>query len=327
MPNILQKHPPTHKNRCKQYFIECTIKLQLEYQHLAQHFSPIINITHPQHENISISYPYLSRYIHNNQHHPPPRILYALITTISPIIETCNHILSQTPEPDWTTTLLERMASLQNPPERHITTMHPYTKFIQTNQHLINPPNTIHKELYSFIQQNNTPLTLQLMNEKFPYLPEKLLREALKCKEPLHEYSHPPPLPNIPTPGPQANHTTNHNTHIITWNASSLNTALPNLHQLIENTPNNPAIITIQETKLTATKSTKYIQNLFPQYKLIFNNTHALTRCIQQRLPYAPARGGLLTLINKRYAYPGNITKIPTPTAISPYLQIIEINN
>ena len=44
-------------------------------------------------------------------------------------------------------------------------------------------------------------------------------------------------------------------------------------------------------------------------------------------MPYTPARGGLLTLINKRYAYPGNITKIPTPAEISPYLQIIEINN
>ena len=48
---------------------------------------------------------------------------------------------------------------------------------------------------------------------------------------------------------------------------------------------------------------------------------------MQQRMPYTPARGGLLTLINQKYAYPGNITKIPTPAEISPYLQIIEINN
>ena len=44
-------------------------------------------------------------------------------------------------------------------------------------------------------------------------------------------------------------------------------------------------------------------------------------------MPYSPTRGGLLTLINKEYAYPGNISKIPTPTEISPYIQIIEINN
>jgi hypothetical protein len=44
-------------------------------------------------------------------------------------------------------------------------------------------------------------------------------------------------------------------------------------------------------------------------------------------LPYTPSRGGLLTLILHKYAFPGNITKIPTPARISPYLQIININN
>jgi exonuclease III len=105
------------------------------------------------------------------------------------------------------------------------------------------------------------------------------------------------------------------------------NPTKPTPTHIQHNTTNKPAIITIQETKLTATKSTKYIQNIFPQHKLIFNNTHALTRCIQQRMPYTPARGGLLTLIDQKYAYPGNITKIPTPAAIFPYLQIIEIKN
>ena len=71
MPNILQTHPPTHRNRCKNYFIECTIKLQPEYQHLAKQFSPIINITHPNHQDATNKYPYLSSYIHRNQHHPP----------------------------------------------------------------------------------------------------------------------------------------------------------------------------------------------------------------------------------------------------------------
>jgi hypothetical protein len=97
MPNILQTHPSTHRNKCKIYFIECTIKLQPEYQHLAKQFSPIIKLTHPKHQDTITAYPYLSRYIYRNQHHPPPHILYALITTISPIIETCNHLLIQTP--------------------------------------------------------------------------------------------------------------------------------------------------------------------------------------------------------------------------------------
>jgi hypothetical protein len=118
-------------------------------------FSPIIKLTHPKYQDTIVDYPYLSRYIYKNQHHPPSRMLYALITTISPIIETCNHILIHTPIPDWTTIVLDSMASLQNLPKRHIITTHPYTQFVQTNQNIINPPNNIHKEIYNFIKQND----------------------------------------------------------------------------------------------------------------------------------------------------------------------------
>ena len=191
---------------------------------------------------------------------------------------------------------------------------------------MLNPPTTIHNELFDFIHQETIPTTIRTLTEKFPFLPNSLLNEALRIYEPLNEYSHPPPIPQIPPPlTPNVTQNTNNNTQIILWNASSLNTALPNLHDIIQYT--NPAIIAIQETKLTSTKSTKYIQNLFLHYKLIFNNTHALTRCIQQRIPYTPVRGGLLTFINQNYAFPRNITKIPSPTNISPYLQIIHIKN
>jgi hypothetical protein len=44
-------------------------------------------------------------------------------------------------------------------------------------------------------------------------------------------------------------------------------------------------------------------------------------------MPYTPGRGGLLTLIHNKYVFPGNITKILTQANISPYLQIIKINN
>jgi hypothetical protein len=40
-----------------------------------------------------------------------------------------------------------------------------------------------------------------------------------------------------------------------------------------------------------------------------------------------PGRGGLLIFIHNKYVFPGNITKITTPANISPYLQIIKINN
>jgi hypothetical protein len=102
---------------------------------------------------------------------------------------------------------------------------------------------------------------------------------------------------------------------------------MPCLQDLISNSQEPPSIITIQETKLSATKSTKYIQRLFPQYKLFFNNTHNITRITRQRMPYRGYRGGLLLLIHNKHAFPGNLSKIPTSANISPYLQITRIAN
>jgi len=180
------------------YFIPCIIKLQPEYQHLAKQFASTINITHHQHNTSTTDYPHLSRYIHQNQHHPPPRLLFALIITISPKLKICNQLLIQTPIPDWTTLLLGKMALLQNPPERHITTPHPYTQFKNINQDIIKSPNCMYIEFYDFIKQTEEPPNLQIMKDKFPYLPENLLIETLKCNDTLEEYSHPLPLPNMP---------------------------------------------------------------------------------------------------------------------------------
>jgi hypothetical protein len=89
-----------------------------------------------------------------------------------------------------------------------------------------------------------------------------------------------------------------------------------------------PYIIAIQETKLTASKSTKYLQRLFPLYKMIFNNTNTKTQNHRtQGQLYNNPRGGLLTLIYQKYAFLGNITKIPTTKDISPFLQRIKIAN
>jgi hypothetical protein len=61
---------------------------------------------------------------------------------------------------------------------------------------------------------------------------------------------------------------------------------------------------------------------------MIFNNTTTITQtCRVQGQPYINPRGGLLILIHQNYAFPGNITKIPLTTNISPYLQIIKILN
>ena len=65
------------------------------------------------------------------------------------------------------------MATLQNPPERHIQNTHPYALFKQSNQKLINPPNSIHKEIYDFIEEQNQNINLDTLRNKFLFLPEK----------------------------------------------------------------------------------------------------------------------------------------------------------
>ena len=83
MLDILETHPSPHRRRYKTYFFTCTIKLQPEYQHLAKTFSPILKADHPNHINAIRNFPYLTRYLNQKRQHPAPRLLFALITTIS----------------------------------------------------------------------------------------------------------------------------------------------------------------------------------------------------------------------------------------------------
>ena len=220
------------------------------------------------------------------------------------------------------------MTTLTNPPERHINIPHLYTQFHNIYKDIITPPNTIHKKLYDHIHLNSDTLNIQNMSEAFSYLPRQLLIEALKYNEPINEYTHPnpPPTQNLP-PSTLPLPLTSQESYAIIWNASSLNTTMSCLQDLITNSQRPSSIITIQETKLSATKSTNYIQRLFPQYKLFFNNTHNITRVTRQRMIYRGYRGGLLLLIHKTHAFPGNLAKIPTLANISSFLQITRIAN
>ena len=247
MPNVLRTHPATHKKRAKIYFIPNTIKLQPEYQHLANTFAPILKNTHPLHPQAIITHPYLHQYIQTQGQSPLPHILYALIITIHPSIDTCNNILA---EPQnyhfnniWTNTLIIRLATLPNSPERHILTPHPYTTFVENNQNTIHLKNSIHTEIYEFIHNQDTTPTPTALKSKFPFFPNQLITEVLRCLENIDEYSHPPPLPDTPTPNIRINTNSEYATNIITWNASSLNTSLPNLQNLINNSLTNTSII------------------------------------------------------------------------------------
>jgi hypothetical protein len=263
MLDILRTHPITHKRRANTYFIPNTIKLQPEYQHLASIFTPILKHTHPLHPQAITTYPHLHHYTQTQYQTPPTHMLYTLIITIHPSIDICNNILAQPQNYHnnniWTNTLIIRLANLTNPTERHILTPHLYTIFIENNQHIILSQNSIHTKIYDFIHNQATTPTPITLKKEFPFLPNQLITETLRCLENISEYSHPPPLPAAPTPITRINSNTEHETSIITWNASSLNTSLPNLQDVINNSLNDTAIIHIQETKLTANKSTKYI--------------------------------------------------------------------
>ena len=187
-------------------------------------------------------------------------------------------------------------------------------------------PTTIHTALYTHIFQSNPPTNFDTTKNLFPYLPDILIHEALQCTQPLLRYI--PPISNTHPPIIRINNNdyTTPATYFTTWNISSLNTFLPCLQTFLET--HKPAILTIQETKLTAKKSAKYLQCMFFQYKLIFNNTNTPTRYnYQQGRPYTSPRGGLLTFIHTKYAYPNNIKKIPTDPSYFPYLQILSIQN
>lgn len=156
MPNVLKEHPPAHRFRSKTYFIPNTIKFQREYQHITQTFSPLLNTNHPNHNNASRIFPNLSLYINQKRHYPTPHILFALITTIGPNIDICEYLI-QNLSPDWTFLLLTKLNTLRNPPENHISTIHPHTQILQDNQNLINPPTTIHNKIYKYIHQKPGP--------------------------------------------------------------------------------------------------------------------------------------------------------------------------
>ena len=94
MPNILHTHPTAHIKTTNIYFIPNTIKLQSEYKHIANTFVPILKTTHPLHPQIRTTYLHLHQYIRTQRQSPLIHILYALVITIHPSIDTCNNILT-----------------------------------------------------------------------------------------------------------------------------------------------------------------------------------------------------------------------------------------
>lgn len=92
-------------------------------------------------------------------------------------------------------------------------------------------------------------------------------------------------------------------------------------------------IIWIQETKWHKNKSTSYMDQNLPDYKIIhqlpdYNNSNNTTPHKHNLfLTYTPTKGGILAMIHKSIYSSENITKIPTPPTILPYLQVLKITN
>jgi hypothetical protein len=215
------------------------------------------------------------------------------LITLAPTPTQSNQLIAEN-STQWTTNLIKNLTECPYPLP---TDQHKLHKFHSKNPHITTPLSSIQNALYTFITTERPNLTT--IQQKFPYLSEQLSKEALKCMQPIPNFTHPSPIQHHPPIIPPHTTHTNPATKMISWNCGTLNTVLLGF-QSLTNKPTPPSIIAIQETKLIASKSTKYLQRLFPHYKIIFNNTTTPTQTRRiQGQPYNNPRGGLLTLIHQ----------------------------
>jgi hypothetical protein len=306
---LLLNYPQIHQERQKAYFFNKTTQLKPEYNHIFVLFNPYL--THTQTTNIN---QHLTQFCISNTNYPKSYLFYAILITLAPTPTQNNQLIAEN-STQWTINLIKNLTDSPNPLP---TDLHKLQKFHSKNPHITKPLDNIQKELYSFITTERP--NIEILQHKFPYLPEKMAFKILKCLQPIPNFTLPNPIQNHLPINPQNTPHTNLATKMISWNCGTLNTAILGLQSLI-NSPTPPSIIAIQETKLTASKSTKYLQRIFPQYKMLFNNTTTTTQTRRiQGQPFNNPRGGLLILIHHHYAFPSNITKIPPlPTSHHTY--------
>jgi exonuclease III len=190
---------------------------------------------------------------------------------------------------------------------------------------------TLHDQLHEFIATKHPSQTTHTqVTNKFPYIPKNMIEASLKTKEPI-------PGLHIPenTPAPTTNqtnntytteeidHTTSNVQYLLTWNTGSIQSSLPSLDSVLNKT-SNPAIVFLQETKLSKNKSHKYIDKLFPEYYILYNGINS-TNTTNRYMPYQPVRGGTAIAISKKYHTKNSTQCISTPINISPYLQAITL--
>jgi hypothetical protein len=228
-PTLLLNHPQEHVEKQKTYFFHKTTQIKPEYNHIMDLFKSYLNHTHTSNIN-----PHLTQFCRDNNHCPESYLFYAILTTLVPTPTQCNQLIEEN-FTQWTTNLIEHPHPLP-------TDQYKLTKFYSENKHITKPLESIQKELYSFITNEQPNMTT--IQHKFPYLPEQMILEALKCLQPIPNFTHPEPIQNYPPINSQHTPYTNPTTKILSWNYGTLNTTLPRL-QSLTNKPTPPSIIAI----------------------------------------------------------------------------------
>ena len=321
LSHITQNLPLEYKQRQKQYFISNTTSLKPRYAHLESLFTP--HLTHGTQNNLNHELTHLQRHKSILSKYPIHLQIFTLIITYSPIPQICNQRMITGMDPIGHT-LLRKIQQLPSNTQ-------PQTPLITIPTHNLEP--TTIAQAYTHINTKiakGEVINVTTLKNELPHIPPQILQELIKCTLPIIGYH-----PNInPPQNPHTPHTTlTNDTHstsqlkIITWNAGCINTSLPGILELTQTLHKDPHIIFIQETKIHKLKSTSYIDRKFQNYKIIYNNSNNTTQQPNRYSETNKARGGILIMIPKTIHTNENITKIPTPSNISPYLQVIMIEN
>jgi hypothetical protein len=175
---LLLNHPQIHHERQKTYFYNKTTQIKPKYNHIFEIFEPYLK--HTQTTNIN---QHLTQLCINNNYCAKKFLFYAILITLAPTPIQSNNLIAEN-SIRWTTNLIK---NLTKSPKSLPTDPHILQKFHSENPHIIEPLESIHKEIYSFITTERPDLAM--LKHKFPYIPEKMALEALKCLQPIPKFT------------------------------------------------------------------------------------------------------------------------------------------
>jgi hypothetical protein len=189
--NLLVNHPQIYHERQKTYFYNKTTQIKSEYNHIFELFKPYLN--YPPTTNTN---QHLIQFCINNNHCPQSNLFYAILITLAPTPTQSNQLIAAN-STQWTTDLIKNLIECPNPIP---TDQYKLQKFHLENPHITTPLSSIQSKLYSFITTKRPNLTT--LQQKIPYLPEKMINESLKCLQPIPNFTHPNPTQHYPPINP-----------------------------------------------------------------------------------------------------------------------------